>query len=197
MVGSPDFEDSTIAGSINMTLSPRQPGSALKPVVYAAALDPNNPQSWTAATSILDVKTAFTTHDQDIYTPENYDRTEHGPVPVRIALASSLNIPAVITLNHIGMKALFDLSSKLGILTFGDPEQYDLSVAVGGGEVRLLDLTAAYGAFTNGGYRVFPSAILDIRDGNGKDVYRPPTPLRIQVLDERIAWLISDITQRQ
>ncbi len=193
MVGSPDFEDSAISGSINMTLSPRQPGSALKPIVYAAALDPKSVQPWTAATSILDVKTAFTTHDRDIYIPENYDRTEHGPVSVRTALASSLNIPAVITLNHIGLKTLFDLSAALGITTFDDPEHYDLSVAVGGGEVRLLDLTAAYGAFANGGYRVDPSAILDIRDGSGEVIYQPAAAPRIQVLDERVAWLISDI----
>jgi penicillin-binding protein 1C len=193
MVGSPDFEDSSIAGFINMTLSPRQPGSALKPVVYAAALDPSGAQAWTAATSILDVKTAFTTHDRDIYIPENYDRTEHGPVSVRTALASSLNIPAVITLNHIGIRTLFSLSSNLGITTLNDPEHYDLSVAVGGGEVRLLDLTAAYGAFANGGYRVFPGAILDIRDGSGKVIYQPSIAPRVQVLDERVAWLISDI----
>jgi len=194
LVGSPDYFDATNGGAINMALSPRQPGSALKPLVYAAALDPENPRGgWTAATMLLDVRTSFVTHDGKVYTPENYDLQEHGPVLVREALASSLNIPAVITLDHVGLERLFELTTRLGIDTLGDPQAYDLSLALGGGAVRLLDLTAAYGAFANGGYRVDPQAVLDVQDFQGNVLYRPLTSARMRILDGRVVWLISDI----
>jgi 1A family penicillin-binding protein len=194
LVGSPDYFDAAIGGAINMALSPRQPGSALKSLVYAVALDPENPGGgWTAATMLLDVRTSFLTHDGKVYTPENYDSKEHGPVLVREALGSSLNIPAVITLNHVGLERLFSLTSKLGIDTLGDPRTFDLSLALGGGAVRLLDLTAAYGTFANGGLQVEPRAILEVQDFQGDVLYRPPENSQVRVLDKRVAWLISDI----
>ena len=200
LVGSPDYFDTSNAGAINMAIAPRQPGSALKPILYAAALDPSRalPSSqqavpWTAATMLLDVSTSFVTGDGQAYTPANYDLQEHGPVLVRQALASSLNIPAVITLDHVGLEGLFGEASKLGISTLKDPERYDLSLALGGGAVRLLELTAAFGAFANGGYRVDPISILDVRDPQGNVLYTPPPMSSVRVLDERVAWLISDI----
>jgi 1A family penicillin-binding protein len=193
MVGSPDYADTQHEGAINMALAPRQPGSSLKPIVYAAALDPEQSHPWTAATMILDVRTSFTTHDGHAYVPANYDSLEHGPVLVRTALGSSLNIPAVITLNHIGMKALFDQAARLGITTFDNPDDYDLSLALGGGEVRLIELTAAYGAFANGGFRVTPYAIQEITDPSGNVLYAAEPAEPMQVLDERVAWLITDI----
>jgi penicillin-binding protein 1C len=194
LVGSPDYFDPIHAGAINMAAAPRQPGSALKPLVYAVALDPARASKpWTAATMILDVRTSFVTHEGQAYIPENYDLREHGPVLVREALASSLNIPAVITLNHIGIKALFDLASRLGISTLQDPDTYDLSLALGGGEVRLIDLTAAYAAFANTGFRVSPKFIINVTDVQGRVLYTPPPESQVRVLDERVAWLISDI----
>lgn len=193
LVGSPDYQDTTIAGAINMVLSPRQPGSALKPILYAAALDPIQPQPWTAATSILDISTSFVTHDGEAYTPSNYDLQEHGPVLVREALASSLNIPAVKTLVHVGLERFLKLLEQLGISTLGDPENYDLSLALGGGDVRLLDLTAAYGAFANGGYRLDPVSILQIHDSTGEVLYEYQPFPKIRLFDERLAWLITDI----
>jgi len=193
MVGSPDYYDEKNAGAINMAISPRQPGSALKPLIYALALSPDQPNPWTTATSILDVRTTFVTQDGKAYVPENYDRQEHGPVLVREALGSSLNIPAVITLDHVGLPAFFEYAAGLGISTFDNPDDYDLSLALGGGEVRLLDLTAAYGGFANGGFRISPSYILDIRDGAGNIVYTDQLAPGARVIDERIAWLISDI----
>jgi len=200
LVGSPDYFDSANSGAINMAIAPRQPGSALKPIVYAAALDPaqftsdSRPSAvWTAATLLFDVNTSFLTLDGKSYTPANYDLREHGPVLVREALASSLNIPAVLTLDHIGLERLFEFGNKLGITTLQDPERYDLSLALGGGSVRLTELTAAYGAFANGGYRIDPVLILDVRDLQGNVLYTPPPTVQVRVLDERIAWLISDI----
>lgn len=193
LVGSPDYFDSEHAGAINMALAPRQPGSALKPILYATAFDPTRPDPWTAATMLLDVRTTFVTHDGQPYTPANYDLLEHGPVLARQALASSLNIPAVLTLDHLGLKPLFDQAERMGITTLGDPDNYDLSLALGGGEVRLLDLTAAYGAFANQGFRVEPRAILEVKDLQGNTLYTPPPVSKVRVLDERVAWLISDI----
>lgn len=194
LVGSPDFFDAQQGGAINMAISSRQPGSALKPLVYAVALDPANPTGgWTAATMLLDVSTAFQTHDNKAYIPANYDLREHGPVLLRQALASSLNIPAVLTLDHIGLQSLADYAAKFGISTLDDPHTYDLSLALGGGSVRLTELTAAYGVFANGGYRVVPKNILEIRNSTGINLYRSPEMQTTRVLDERVAWLISDI----
>ncbi|NMB90408.1 MAG: penicillin-binding protein, partial [Chloroflexi bacterium] len=193
MVGSPDYFDARVSGAVNMALAPRQPGSALKPFVYAVALDPTQAEPWTAATTLLDVTHHYVTHDGQAYTPANYDGQEHGPVRVREALASSLNIPAVITLEHIGLPALFELLHRLGVDSLDDPGRYDLSLALGGGEVSLLDLTAAYGALANQGYRVDPLAILEIRDRAGNVLYTPPETQRQRVLDARVAWLITDM----
>ena len=193
LVGSPDYFDNEIAGAINMALAPRQPGSALKPLVYAAALDPRQTAPWTAATMLMDVHTSFLTKEGQAYVPDNYDMRQHGPVLVREALASSLNIPAVLTLDHIGLPRLFELAGKMGITTLHDPQQYDLSLALGGGEVRLYDLTATYAVFANGGYRVAPRAILEVSDFQGRLLYQAPPVQQERLLDERVAWLVSDI----
>jgi 1A family penicillin-binding protein len=193
MVGSPDYFSVPDNGAINMAVSPRQPGSALKPILYAAALDPSQPNPWTPATMLLDVKTSFVTHDRQSYTPLNYDLKEHGPVLLRDALGSSLNIPAVLTMDHVGLPRLFQLGTRLGISTLKDPQNYDLSLALGGGEVRLSELTAAYGAFANGGYRVDENTILEIRDFQGNTLYSPQPQPKVRVLDARVAWLISNI----
>ncbi len=193
MVGSPDFNDQTHSGAMNMALFPRQPGSALKPFIYAAAFDPSRPRPWTAATMLLDVSTHFVTHDGEPYTPKNYDGQEHGPVLARQALASSLNIPAVLTLQEIGLPKLFQFGAQVGITPFGNPDQYDLSLALGGGEVRLIDLTASYAAFAAGGYRVDPFAILEIQDAQGSVLYQHTSAPPRRVIDERVAWLITDI----
>jgi penicillin-binding protein 1C len=193
LVGSADYFNAAISGAVNMATAPRQPGSALKPLIYAAAFDPTQPDPMTPASMLLDVSTHFTTHDGKAYTPANYDLREHGPVLARQALASSLNIPAVLTLQHVGLKRLFNFAGSLGITTLGDPDRYDLSLALGGGEVTLLQLTAAYGALANGGLRVSPTAILELRDPQGNVLYTAPTPEAKRVIDPRVAWLVSDI----
>ena len=201
MVGSPDYFDASIAGAVNATLAPRQPGSALKPFTYALAF--SRPTSWTPSTVLLDVRTAFPTREGDPYVPLNYDRTFHGPVPIRQALASSYNIPAVKTLQQVGLEALIKLMRDLGISTFEDAGRFGLALTLGGGEVRLLDLTAAYGALANGGFRVEPALILEIRtpalacsgdcDRKSETNYHKPKIQQPAVIDPRVAWLISDI----
>ncbi len=194
MVGSPDYFDERIDGAVNAALAPRQPGSALKPFTYAAAFDPQRDNPWTPATMILDVRTPFVTRRLESYTPANFGLVEHGPVLVREALASSYNIPAVVALDHIGVDSLIHLLMRLGITTLTDPGRYDLSLTLGGGEVRLLDLVVAYGALANGGYRVEPVYLLSVRARDGTVLYEwaPPAPAD-PVIDPRVAFLITDI----
>lgn len=193
LVGSPNFFDDEIAGAINMAITPRQPGSALKPLIYATGMDPQRPQPFTAATMFLDVQTTFTTSKGEPYVPVNFSRSEHGPVLLREALASSLNIPAVSALHTIGLENLLPALEDFGLQTFNNPDTYDLSFALGGGEVRLLDLTRAYASFANSGRRVEPRYILDITDVQGNIFYQAEPSPQIQILDSRVAWLISDI----
>ncbi len=148
---------------------------------------------WTAATSILDVSTTFITHNGEPYTPKDYDGREHGPVSVRTALASSLNIPAVKTLQAVGIANTVELAGRLGITSLDDPSTYDLSLALGGGQISLLQLSDAYASLANGGYYVPSYAIIDIRDANGKLLYTQPHASPVQVFDPRVAWLLSNI----
>lgn len=193
LVGSAGYFQTEISGAINMAIAPRQPGSAFKPFLYAQALDPLRTHPWSAATVLLDVSTTFLNRDQQPYTPVDYDLREHGPVSVRTALASSLNIPAVLTLREVGIENTISLARRLGIDTLDDPRKYDLSLALGGGQMSLLALTTAYGALANGGFATGNTCLLEIRDTGGRTVYREPKATQEQVFDPRVAWLISDI----
>lgn len=196
MVGSPDFYDSSSQGQVNATLALRQAGSAIKPLTYAAALE----CGWTAATPIQDEPVSFATRDGRPYTPENYDRTYHGTLSLRQALATSSNVAAVRVLDAIGIPAFLDMAQRLGITTLSDrPGVYGLALTLGSGEVSLLELTAAYAAFANGGYRVTPSIIqaIDFDYGNLDDMTDAnaltPSAERQQALTPQVAYLITDI----
>ncbi|MCE9645314.1 MAG: transglycosylase domain-containing protein [Chloroflexi bacterium] len=193
LVGSVDYFDSSIHGAINMAITPRQSGSAFKPVMYAAALDPHQPDPLTAASTLMDVPHTFTTRDGQPYQPVNYDGREHGFVSVRDSLASSLNVPAVLVLQKIGIENVISLAQKLGIQSLQDPGQYDLSLALGGGEMSLLELCGAYSAFADAGTYQEVVSILDVRDADGMMIYVPEKYPARQVVDPRVAWLISDI----
>ena len=193
LVGNVDYFDAEHHGAINMALMPRQPGSALKPIVYATGMDPERERPFTPATRFHDVRTVFITHENDPYVPVNFSRTEHGPVLLRQALASSLNIPAVIALDRVGVASAMRQAALMGIGTLGEPDAYDLSFALGGGPVRLFDLTTAYATLANGGFRVQPQLVLQVTDAQGEVVYWVERVAPVRVLDERVAWLISDM----
>lgn len=194
LVGSPDFFDTETAGAINMALSPRQPGSTLKPLIYAASMDPNRPNPATPAKMFLDVTTTFFTQKGESYVPLNFSRTEHGPVLMRQALASSLNIPAVTALDQLGLKEGLNALQDFGLTTYNSPEEFDLSLALGGGSVTLYDLARAYTPFANQGQRVDPIIILDIREtASGDPVYTAPKTQAVDTLDPRVAWLVNDM----
>ncbi len=200
MLGSPDYFDESIDGAVNAALALRQPGSALKPFTYAAAMNLDRPDPFTAATMLLDVKTPFVTRKLESYTPANFGQVEHGPVLVREALASSFNIPAVITLDHIGIDALVTLAANAGLTSLASNTRVDLAITLGGGEVRLLDMAQAYSIFPNGGYRVQPTFILKVTDRKSSQVINQfdqiplgSAPQVIKLIDSRIAYIISDI----
>ncbi len=172
MIGSADFYDEAHDGQVNVALSPRQPGSALKPFLYAAAFE----QGFTAASMLLDVPSTFPL-DGTVYEPLNYDRRFHGPLSLRVALASSLNVPAVRTLNVVGVDAFLEMAHRFGLRTLTDAEVYGLSLTLGGGEVRLLDLTSAYGAIANQGLLTPPYAIERVLDASGEVVYQHRQPV--------------------
>ncbi|MEK7521397.1 MAG: PBP1A family penicillin-binding protein [Patescibacteria group bacterium] len=194
MVGSKDFGAEDYDGQVNVTLSLRQPGSAIKPVTYAAGLK----KGYTASTLLMDVKTTFPGGvNLPEYVPENYDGEFRGPVQVRSALANSLNIPAVKMLAMVGIKGMLETAFDLGFTTLEptkkNMERFGLSATLGGGEVRLLDLTSAYGAFANGGKRHEPVSILRVEDANGKVLEEYKEEKGRRVLSEGEAFIISDI----
>ncbi|MBC7264997.1 MAG: PBP1A family penicillin-binding protein [Chloroflexi bacterium] len=189
MLGSPDYFDPKIDGAVNCTLMPRQPGSSIKPVTYAAAFS----EDYAPATVLMDVRTAFTTQEGVAYVPINYDLKYHGPTSLRQALGSSYNLIAVKVLDHIGLEKMISLAHALGLSTLDDRGKFGLALTLGGGEVRLLELTAAYSAFANGGRRVDPVAILRVEDSAGRliDAWQPAPGE--PVLDERVAYLITHV----
>jgi len=193
MLGSPDYFDPAIAGAVNVCLMPRQPGSAIKPLTYAAAFDPTRLRPYTPATLIADVRTAFLTKEGEPYVPVNYDLVYHGPVLTRRALACSYNLPAVKVLQEVGVDQMAVLARQLGITTFTDMERFGLALTLGGGEVRLLELAAAYAAFANSGRRVIPMAITRVEDAQGRVLRRWRPESGEQVLDPRVAYLITHI----
>lgn len=190
MVGSPDYFSARIAGAVNATLALRQPGSSIKLLAYAAAFEQG---ALTPASVLFDVRTAFPTQEGAPYVPLNYDSLFHGPVRAREALASSYNVPAVQVVERIGVTSLTTFARRLGITSFDGATRLGLAAALGSGEVRLLEETAAYAVFANGGFRVNPVAILRVEDTEGKELWQSASGRGAQILDPRVAFLVSDI----
>lgn len=189
MVGSPDYFSARIDGAVNGATALRQPGSAIKPITYAAAFEQG---TYAPATMLWDLRTAFVTREGEPYVPYNYDLQFHGPVRLREALGSSYNLIAVKVLDAIGLPAMLDMARRLGIDTL-DESRLGLAATLGGGEVRLLDLTAAYAAFANGGHVVRPVAVQRVEDASGSVVWQSEAGIGPRVLDERVAYLLTDV----
>jgi len=193
MVGSKNYDDPNYDGKVNVTLSLRQPGSAIKPVTYVTAFK----KGYTASTLLMDTPTVFKIPGQPDYKPVNYDGKFHGPMQVRYALGNSINVPAVKMLAKIGLKEMLQTAYDMGITTLQPSvenlRRLGLSVTLGGGEVRLLELATAYSAFANGGLKVEPISILRVTDKEGKvlEEFKPVGGKR--VLQPEEAFLISHI----
>jgi len=190
-VGSADYFNDEIAGSVDIVTSLRQPGSSIKPLTYLLAFE----KGWTPATVIFDIPTQFQT-ESGPYSPKNYDLKFHGPVRARIALASSFNIPAVKTLEYVGVDNFIMFLKQLGIGTLDKPAGfYGLALTLGGGEVRLIDMADAYAVIANYGVRKAHSLILQVKQGE-KQLYDWTPPLEEYVLGpngKQHAYEIIDI----
>lgn len=210
MVGSKDWYDEKF-GKVNIALSTRPPGSSFKPIIYLRAIEKG---IITPATILKDVPTNFANFDENeffsgfstkaaaleflktdsnaYYKPRNYDRKFRGSVTVRRALSNSLNIPAVAVMKKVGLDEGLETAKRLGISTLGDSSNYGLSLVLGTGEVKLLELVSVYGTFANQGLRNEPTAILEIVDRTGQTVYKYQ-PKQERVADEKDIFLISSI----
>jgi penicillin-binding protein 1C len=188
-VGSPDIDDAARLGQNDGVLALRQPGSSLKPFVYELAMER---LGYTAATVLPDVELYLPTRDGD-YHPNNYDGRFHGPVRVREALANSYNVPAVITADAVGPARVLDRFHELGMRSLtDDAEHYGAAIALGDGEVRLLDLASAYATLARGG--VWKS-IVAVKSAVAKDASAlalPPRESR-RVMEEATSFVITDI----
>ena len=201
MVGSVDYFDKENEGNFNVALAKRQPGSAFKPFVYATAFM----KGYTPETVVFDLKTQFqTTCDsegkplysevdpRDCYIPKNYDNKYRGPITLREALAQSINVPAIKTLYLAGLNDSLETAKKMGITTLDNANVYGLTLVLGGGEVKLLDITSAYGVFANNGIRNPYTPILKVEDRDG-NILEEYTPKPTRVIPKKVALQISDI----
>ncbi len=191
MVGSQDYFDEEIDGNVNVTLRPRQPGSSIKPINYALALER---KLITPATIINDIPTCFSVPGQKLYCPVNYDGRFHGPTQVRFALGSSYNLPAVKILALNGLEKFIQKATEMGITTFKNPSDYGLSITLGGGEVTMYDMATAFSAFANLGIRQNLWAIKKVEDSHGEAIYEHPSDSEgPRVLSMEAAFLINHI----
>ena len=205
MVGSKDFEQADIEGQNNITTSLQQPGSAIKPIVYAAAFE----QGWHPGTVVLDAPFKIETpgatdpatgQPTPFYEPQNYLRTFNGAVSVRTSLSNSLNIPAIKAVQFIGgPETVVDISRRMGIIhqPSNKPEDNGLSIGLGSRELEPLELTNAYATFANNGKYVPATPILKITDSQGRILYeldREQTLERAsQGIRAEVAYQISSI----
>jgi penicillin-binding protein 1C len=179
MVGSANFDDAALEGQVNITTSPQQPGSSIKPIVYAAAFE----QGWTPGTVVLDAPIRIETpgatdpvtgEDVPFYEPQNYMRNFNGAVTVRTALANSLNIPAVKAVEFAGgAEAIVEMSRRMGLKheLSQPPSDYGLSIGLGSGDVWPLEMTNAYATIANMGKYVPVTPILKITDSEDNVLY--------------------------
>ncbi len=201
MVGSVDFYDNDLGGQVNVTLRCRQPGSAIKPLTYLAALE----RGWTPATILWDLPVSYTDSAGNVYEPVNYDGRFRGPVSMRTALANSLNVPAVKALDFVTVDGLLDVADRLGAASLVSPQTecpdypydtrppYGLALTLGGGEMKPLELTSAYATLANGGLRMEPTPILWVEDSSGKVLIDNRQRQGTQVTKPELAYLITNI----
>ena len=190
MVGSKDYFAEDEDGKVNVTLRLRQPGSSIKPLNYALAFLTGK---ITPATPLADVPTCFAVIGQPLWCPVNYDGKFHGAVQARFALGNSYNIPAVRVLALNTVKEFVPFAQKMGITTFEDPTKYGLSLTLGGGEVKMVDMATAFGVFANGGIKQNLVSILEVDDWKGNVLEKTEIQDGDRVLPMEVAYLISHI----
>jgi len=190
MVGSKNYFDQEIDGNVNLTLRPRQPGSSIKPLNYALAIEK---RLITPATVLNDIPTCFNVAGQKLYCPDNYDHQFHGPTQVRFTLGNSYNLPAVKVLALNGLENFINQATEMGITTFIDPARYGLSLTLGGGEVTMYDMAQAFSGFANLGIRQDLWAIKKVEDQNNQVIFEQKEKEGPRVLSMETAYLIDHI----
>jgi len=197
-------------GNFNAALTRRQPGSAFKPFAYATAFK----KGYTPETALFDLPTEFNpdcdpnveiqkkitaeilaknpNHEDKCYHPVNYDDIFRGPITMREALAQSINLPSVKTLYLAGLTDTIKTAREMGLTTLTDPQRYGLTLVLGGGEVKLLEITGAYAVFANDGVKFSPYFIKKVESADGK-ILEEHQPEEKRILDEQIARLINDV----
>ncbi len=191
LVGSADYFDQTIDGNFNVAAQGlRQPGSTFKPFVYVSAFM----KGYLPTSVVFDVPTNFnTTGDPKYdYTPENYDGTYRGPIALQQALAQSVNVPAVKVLYLVGLQNAIDIAHSMGITTLQDPSRYGLSLVLGGGEVKLIDMVEAYSVFAQDGIKHAQNLILHVQDAKGDTLYDYKDSAQ-QIIDPLYVRMINGI----
>jgi len=188
MVGSRDYFDEKIDGQVNVSIQLRQPGSAFKPIVYSAAFE----KGFQPESPIVDAQTNFGPDGTGKeYVPRNYSGDFKGLVTMRQALAMSLNIPAIKTLNLVGVESALDMARRLGISTLNG-DNYGLSLAIGGGDITLLEGVSAFSVFANDGARNNPTPIHKIINSKGEEMFDFKSEKK-QVIDSQIARKINSV----
>lgn len=188
MVGSKNYFDTKNDGNVNVLTSLRQPGSSIKVVNYAYALL----HGYTPASIIDDSPITYRTPGTTPYSPVNYDGKYKGKVSLRIALAESRNIPAVKILASYGVPKMIEQARTMGITTWEDPSKYGLSLTLGGGAVKAIELAKVYSTLANSGQTPELTPILEVKNYKG-EILENNSPKVIQSIDERIAFLLTDI----
>lgn len=189
MVGSKNYFDVPAEGNVNVTTSLRQPGSSIKVVNYAAALE----NGFTAASIIEDSPIIYRIPGSPPYAPVNYDGRFHGMVPLRYALANSYNIPAVKILEKIGVSTMIEKGRLMGITTWNQEGRYGLSLTLGGGDVTMLDMAKVFGTLANEGRRVDLVPVLEVTDYTGDVLERNKPSEGIEAVKPETAWIMSNI----
>lgn len=188
MIGSKDYFDKDIKGQFNVvTLGRRQPGSSIKPIVYAAAFE----KGYTPNTLLFDVVTNFAIGGKP-YKPLNYSLQEYGPVTMRTALQNSLNITAVKTMYLVGTKKTTEFTKRLGYSTFNE-ENTGLALVLGGGEVNMIEHVNAYATFANYGVLHKPTAILKVEDAEGNILEEWKAEKGEQAISPALAATMSNV----
>lgn len=188
MVGSKDYFSEEIDGQVNVTTSLRQPGSSIKPLVYAAAFE----KGYTPDTILYDTLTNFSVIDEDDYTPRNYDDKELGPVTMKKALAGSLNIPAVKALYLTGVKNVLSLAEEIGYTTLNDIDKLGLSLVLGGGEIKMIEHANAFSIFARDGIVHPIASILKVEDKDG-NILEEFKEKEYQIITPKTARMINAI----
>ncbi|MDE1970758.1 MAG: transglycosylase domain-containing protein [Patescibacteria group bacterium] len=191
LVGSHDYFDVAHDGNFDVaTQGLRQPGSSFKPFVYLTAFT----KGYTPQTIVFDLPTEFDTSGDphNSYRPENFDGQFGGPTTLRDALGNSLNVPSVKVLYLAGIKDVINMAQKFGITTLNDPNRYGLSLVLGGGEVKLIDMVNAYSILSQEGTEHKQQFILSVTTNDGK-VLETYNDTVTPVVDPQYTREITDI----